>query len=142
MSLRVIGYSNGRRNVVDEGPARARVSGYGQGNTHDLTLIGSLVQGEPGEVEQKRQAAGAARVQAEAADMSEAELFAAYSGEFRPLLGPCRCQGCGETLWYARRQSRRMGISVPRVAWRDEDGIIHRCPNLPGRLALRKRQRT
>lgn len=56
MSLRVIGYSNGRRNVVDEGPARARVSGYGQGNTHDLTLIGSLVQGESGEVEQKRQA--------------------------------------------------------------------------------------
>ena len=59
-----------------------------------------------------------------------------YTGEFAPILGPCRCQGCGETLWYARRQSRRMGITVPRIAWRDEDGLIHYCPNLPGRLAL------
>lgn len=62
-----------------------------------------------------------------------------YSGEFAPLLGPCRCQGCGETLWYARRQSRRMGITVPRIAWRDEDGLIHYCPNLPGRLQLGQR---
>lgn len=59
MSIRVVGYSNGHRIVVEEGPARARVSGYGQGNTHDLTLVGSLVQGEPGEVEKQRRAAAA-----------------------------------------------------------------------------------
>jgi hypothetical protein len=40
MSLRVVGYLNGRRLTVDDGPARARVAGYGQGNTHDMTLIG------------------------------------------------------------------------------------------------------
>ncbi len=55
MSLRVIGYSNGHRITVEEGPARARVSGYGQGNVHDLTLIGgAFVQGDPGEVERAR----------------------------------------------------------------------------------------
>jgi hypothetical protein len=59
-----------------------------------------------------------------------------YSGEFAPLLGPCNCQGCGEPLWWARRQSRRMGVVVPLTTWRDEVGLIHRCPNLPGRLAL------
>jgi hypothetical protein len=55
MSLRVVGYRDGRRIVVDDGPARGRVAGYGQGNVHDLTLIGSFVQGEPGEAEKHRQ---------------------------------------------------------------------------------------
>lgn len=41
-------YDANRRPVWSENePARARVSGYGQGNTHDLTLIGgSHIQGE------------------------------------------------------------------------------------------------
>lgn len=57
MSLRVIGYSNGKRIVQIEEPARARVSGYGHGNTHDVTLIGGAhVQGVPGSAEKARKA--------------------------------------------------------------------------------------
>jgi hypothetical protein len=46
---------DGKPDWLKEGPARARVSGYGQGNLHSLTLIGgSLVKGDPGEVERAR----------------------------------------------------------------------------------------
>lgn len=56
MSVRVVGYENGHRITVDDGPGRGRVAGYGQGNLHSLTLIGgSLVQGDPGPVEREHQ---------------------------------------------------------------------------------------
>ena len=47
MSLRTIGYVQGRRIVVDEGPARGRVAGYGSSLTsHGLTLIGGPIETE------------------------------------------------------------------------------------------------
>lgn len=55
MSYRVVGYRDGKRIVVEEGPARARIAGYGHGNTHDLTLIGSFVSGDHGPAEKHRQ---------------------------------------------------------------------------------------
>ena len=60
-----------------------------------------------------------------------------YEGDgWKPILGPCRCQGCGEPLWYAKRMSRRLGISAPRLGWREEDGILHRCPELRAALTV------
>lgn len=53
-----------------------------------------------------------------------------------PILGPCRCQGCGEPLWYAKRNSRRLGIVYPKLAWREDDGTIHRCPELRASLTV------
>jgi hypothetical protein len=46
----------------------------------------------------------------------------------RPIVGPCRCQHCGEPVWWAKRMSRRFGLNAPRMAWRDADGRLHRCP--------------
>jgi hypothetical protein len=46
---------DGKPDWLKEGPARARVSKYGQGNLHSLTLIGgSLVKGDPDPIEQNR----------------------------------------------------------------------------------------
>ena len=55
MSRRRI-YVNGKPEWAENEPHfRACVSGYGQGNLHSLTLIGgSLVQGDPGDVERHR----------------------------------------------------------------------------------------
>ena len=40
MSLRVIGYQDGKRVVVDEGESRARVAGYGgSAMSHAITVI-------------------------------------------------------------------------------------------------------
>lgn len=56
MSRVVVGYRDGKAVYFDEGPSRGRVSKYGQGNLHSLTLIGGdLVTGEPGAAEKHRQ---------------------------------------------------------------------------------------
>ena len=44
------------------------------------------------------------------------------------MLGPCRCQGCGDTVWWSEGKSRRLGIAYIKTTWRDDDGTIHRCP--------------
>lgn len=45
MSLRVVGYKDGRRIVVDEGESRARVSGYGAyAIGHAVTIVLTEVQ--------------------------------------------------------------------------------------------------
>lgn len=51
-----------------------------------------------------------------------------HADGWAPILGPCRCAGCGEPLWYAKRNTRRLGMTVPKLAWREEDGTLHRCP--------------
>lgn len=51
----------------------------------------------------------------------------------RPLLGPCRCEACGEPLWWAKRKTRYLGNPAIRVGWREEDGVLHRCPNVASR---------
>lgn len=53
-----------------------------------------------------------------------------YAGVYLPTPGPCRCQGCGEPLWWAKANSRRLGIPALRFGWREEDGTLHRCPNV------------
>jgi hypothetical protein len=62
MSRRRI-YVNGKPDWAENEPGfRGRVSGYGQGNLHAMTLIGgAFVQGEPGEVEQHRRAVAASK---------------------------------------------------------------------------------
>jgi hypothetical protein len=45
----------------------------------------------------------------------------------RPILGPCRCAGCGASVWWAKRMSRRFGLNAYRFAWREADGTMHRC---------------
>lgn len=64
-----------------------------------------------------------------------------YDVKPAPLLGPCRCQGCGEPLWWATRQSRYLGNVIDKTAWREEDGTIHRCPNVEPMLALHRARR-
>ena len=49
-------------------------------------------------------------------------------------LGPRRCQGCGEPLWWARRMSRRLGINTLRFGWREDDGTLHHCPSLRSKM--------
>lgn len=39
-----------------------------------------------------------------------------------PILGPCRCRGCGEPLWWTK-------LANGRVAWREGDGARHTCPD-------------
>ncbi len=45
-------------------------------------------------------------------------------------LGPCRCIGCGELLWYAHSRTRA-GWNGPEIKglllWREEGGKIHKC---------------
>lgn len=53
-----------------------------------------------------------------------------YEGSEKPKLGPCRCQGCGEPLWWATANSRWMGVTVRRTHWRDVDGTMHRCEGM------------
>ena len=38
------------------------------------------------------------------------------------IIGPCRCQGCGEPLWWSR--IRQYGH-----AWLDSTGSRHLCPD-------------
>ena len=56
-------------------------------------------------------------------------MYDPSSHDYRPMLGPCRCQGCGEPLWWAKRQTRHLGNPIVRAAWREEDGCLHQCPN-------------
>lgn len=63
-----------------------------------------------------------------------------YAGEYLPTLGPCRCQGCGEPVWWAKRMTRRLGIPALRFNWREEDGVLHRCPNVVVKAKASKSQ--
>ena len=57
MILRLGRNPDGSRQTLDEGPARARVSGYGSSaHGHAMTISGALVQGDPGATERQRQA--------------------------------------------------------------------------------------
>lgn len=43
-------------------------------------------------------------------------------------LGPCRCMGCGQAVYWARGLTRLEGQIVPGfLTWRDETGGKHRC---------------
>ena len=53
----------------------------------------------------------------------------------RVILGPCPCQGCREPLYWAKWPTRRLGNTVFQIAWREEDGEPHRCPNMAEGLA-------
>jgi hypothetical protein len=63
-----------------------------------------------------------------------------YSRYPKPLLGPCRCQDCGEPLYWATRQTRVRGVLAQRTDWRESDGIRHVCPNSLGAIELRTRR--
>ena len=54
----------------------------------------------------------------------------------RVTLGPCRCQGCNDVLYWAKWPEKYLGNTVFRMAWREEDGTRHVCPNLPARIKL------
>ena len=48
-------------------------------------------------------------------------------GERKPILGPCPCHDCGTMLWWAERNTRYSGVTGLRRAWRDQNGLMHRC---------------
>jgi hypothetical protein len=54
-------------------------------------------------------------------------LMTIYAAEGKPLLGPCRCRGCREPLFWARRKSRHEGEVFGFLAWREWTGRLHRC---------------
>jgi hypothetical protein len=56
-------------------------------------------------------------------------------------IGPCRCQGCGEPLWWAEGPDSVMGVPIARHRWREEDGVLHRCPNPPIMMSETGRRR-
>lgn len=44
------------------------------------------------------------------------------------VLGPARCMGCGQAVYWARSLTRLEGKVVPGyLTWRDETGGKHRC---------------
>lgn len=50
-----------------------------------------------------------------------------YAVSPAPVLGPCACQDCGEPLYWARRNTRVLNVTVGSLRWRDRTGHIHRC---------------
>jgi hypothetical protein len=42
----------------------------------------------------------------------------------RIILGPCRCQGCGATVWWATRCTYQDACDA---GWRDASQKLHRC---------------
>lgn len=57
-----------------------------------------------------------------------AALVAGVRGALRAILGPCPCQGCGQPVYYARSQTRVLGVVSPGMpVWRDRTGGVHGC---------------
>lgn len=50
-----------------------------------------------------------------------------YLASPAPLLGPCRCMGCGVSVYWARRNTRVDNVTVGSLRWREWTGLIHRC---------------
>lgn len=48
-----------------------------------------------------------------------------------PILGPCPCSLCGESLYWARRNTRVENVTVGSLRWRGWDGRIHKCTSKP-----------
>lgn len=61
--------------------------------------------------------------------VARVQLRDRYTASPAPVLGPCRCLGCGEPVYWAERMTRRLGLPAMRFGWREEDGSGHRCPN-------------
>jgi hypothetical protein len=57
-----------------------------------------------------------------------------------PLLGPCRCQGCGEAVFWARRRTTEVGEFTTWLTWRDRSGHVHRHDGRQRRYLGRKRE--
>jgi hypothetical protein len=67
-----------------------------------------------------------------------AALVAGVPGPLRAILGPCPCQACGQPVYFARSQTRVLGVVSPGIpVWRDRTGGIHGCSPLA--RARRKR---
>jgi hypothetical protein len=49
-----------------------------------------------------------------------------YLGKYRPLLGPCRCRGCGDPVFWARGNTSEGDELTTWLTWRNVHGHVHR----------------